>query len=527
MKRLACLILILTILVSGLFCVQNIHAQIGGGETIASNTEWTVADSPVNFNGSVTVATGKTLTIDPGVTVNLGMYYLLVDGTLTAEGNASNQIVFTSNVNSGNQTLENSPAEPIIFGSTSTPWSAATDSGSIIQNAVLDGIFLSIDNASPEIDTCLFNFATESVAPITINGGSPVISNNIIDYNDQSSSDSTYINVYGGTPLIASNQFEGDVFGSSNIGIYVSSGAPVITNNTFAAGYGDNCDGVKVFSGTPQITNNQFEGSGYLTGIVDSSSSFITVSDNVFSNCLSGVTAQDESILTVEGNSFLKGTDGIDIISSGATLTITDNLIDSNSRYGINGGGNINSNTITNNQIGIHNPPSGVISNNNIVGNTENGITATIESINAQDNWWGITDTATINQTIYDSKDDYHLGTIQFTPFLTQPSSTAPAIPIYTPTITPIPPPAPTATPTPTDAPPATPLSTPAQDSQSFLNQVGALLNLNMITTAMATALVLVWVIVILGYAAKSGISKYKDRKNKKSGFTAFFEDKS
>ena len=158
----------------------------------------------------------------------------------------------------------------------------------------------------------------------------------------------------------------------------------------------------------------------------------------MFSNCLSGITAQTGSILTVEGNSFLKGTDGIDI-SSGASLTITDNLIDSNSRYGINGGGNINSNTITNNQIGIHNPLTGIISDNNIVGNTENSITATNENINAQNNWWGITDTATINQTIYDSKDDFHLGTVMFVPFLAQPSPTAPAIPSYTPTITPIP----------------------------------------------------------------------------------------
>ena len=277
----------------------------------------------------------------------------------------------------------------------------------------------------------------------------------------------------GGTPLIASNQFEGEFSGYSNIGIDVSSGAPVINNNTFAAGYGNNSDGINVISGIPQITNNQFEGNEYLTGIVDSSPSSITVSNNVFSSCLSGITAQVGSILTVEGNSFLRGTDGIDI-SSGTSVTITDNLIDSNSRDGINGGGNINSNTITNNQIGIHNPPSGVISYNNIVGNTQNSITATVEDINAQNNWWGITDTATINQTIYDSKDDYHLGTIQFTPFLTQPSSTAPAIPIYTPTITPVPTPAPTATPTLTDEPPATPLSTPAQDSQSLVNQLGA-----------------------------------------------------
>jgi len=124
----------------------------------------------------------------------------------------------------------------------------------------------------------------------------------------------------------------------------------------------------------------------------------------------------------------LGGNDGLDILS-GASLTITGNLIDSNSRFGISGDGYIDSNTITNNKVGIHNPPSGIISNNNIVENTLNSIDATTADVNAQNNWWGITDTQTINQTIYDSKVDSTLGTIIFVPFLTQPSSKAPSIP--------------------------------------------------------------------------------------------------
>ena len=37
-----------------------------------------------------------TLMIDPGVTVNLGMYGLYVSGTLNATGDASNEIIFTA-----------------------------------------------------------------------------------------------------------------------------------------------------------------------------------------------------------------------------------------------------------------------------------------------------------------------------------------------------------------------------------------------------------------------------------------------
>jgi hypothetical protein len=136
-----------------------------------------------------------------------------------------------------------------------------------------------------------------------------------------------------------------------------------------------------------------------------------------------------------------------------------------------------------------------------------NSITATTANIDAENNWWGIIDTQTINQTIYDAKVDSHLGTVIFVPFLTQPSQTAPAIPISTPIITPVP--TPMLTPTPTEEPViTTPTSTPNQYSQSFVYQVSTIINLNLITTGTAIILILAWLIVILGYAAKRGISK-------------------
>ena len=391
-----------------------------------------------------------------------------------------------------NYTINYSSA-PILFASSSTPWSGDNNSGSIIQNAILNAIDLQISGASPKIDNCLFNFTSQYPPLISISGGSPIISNSTIGYNGPGSSDYVNsINIYGGTPLITNNLFEGDYSGSNN-------------------------DGINVYSGAPLITNNQFDGDEYLNAIVSSSTDSFTVSNNIFSNCKSGIEAQTGSILTVEGNSFLSGTDGLDI-ASGASLTITDNLIDSNSRYGITGGGYISSNTITNNQIGIHNPPTGTITNNNIVGNTVNSITATTADIDAQNNWWGITDTQTINQTIYDAKVDSHLGTVTFVPFLTQPSQTAPAIPISTPIITPLP----TLLPTPTPAPAqteepviTTPTSTPIPYSLSFVYQVSNIINLNLITTATAIILILAWLIVILGYAAKRGISKLKDENYK------------
>ena len=504
MKRFVCAVLIVTILVSGLFFVRVAHATIVNG-TLTSDTEWTQADSPIYFNGSVMVSSNVTLTIDAGVTVNFGMYWLNVAGTLIAVGTASNPITFLASNNSSSYPSNYVATATISFGPISIPSSELNCSGSIIRYTSLNEVSVQISNSSPKIDNCLFDFTAPYTQPISIVGGSPTISNCTINYNVQGFTEygnANSISVFNGDPLITNDIFEGNYYNLTSNDICVENGAPVITDNSFAGNYASsNNNGITVNSGTAQITYNKFQGNSYLTGVVDASPSSFTVSGNVFSNCLSGVTAQAGSTLTVEGNSFLRGTDGIDV-NTGASLTITDNLIDSNSRYGINGGGDITFNTITNNQIGIHNPPLGTISNNNIVGNTQWSVTATIEDIDAQNNWWGIADARTINQTIYDLKCDYHLGTITFVPFLTAPDPSAPVIPSSTPTITPVP--TPTTSPQQTSQPIIqTPSPTPTQNSQSFVYQVGSLLNLNVITTFTAVTLVLAWVVVTLGYAAK------------------------
>ena len=181
-----------------------------------------------------------------------------------------------------------------------------------------------------------------------------MISNSTINYNSfDTLLTGTCILALSGNPVITSNVFNGAYASDGGSDISVESGSPSITNNTFAGAYSSTeGNGILIDSGSPQISGNQFQGGGELTAILDGASSPITISNNVFTNCVAGVTVKTGSVLTIQGNSFLRGTDGIDI-ASGAQVTITGNLIDGNRNFGIHGGAaDVTLNTITNNQVG-------------------------------------------------------------------------------------------------------------------------------------------------------------------------------
>ncbi len=353
------------LMVSGLILVGTIHfvpvqASTDVTGIINSDITWTKANSPYVFTGAVGVGSGVTLTIEPGVTVNIGSYYLQVSGTLDARGSNLDNIVFISETPSyGN----------IAFTDSSTSWNEQIGSGCIIENAVLDSTSISMNEVSPKINN------NTIIAAINVDGSSAIITNNII-MDD--------IGVHSSSPTINNNS----ILGGINIGSDSPSGdSPVIANNTIEGGDAGNGIGIN------------FEGGPY-------------IADNVISGCRTGVSARGVQA-TIERNLIINNIEGIYVLSG--TIQIRNNTIKDN---------------FVAIRIRSYSPSFASIIYNNIENNSQNSIyLEDTGDVNASYNWWGTTDTQLIELTIHDNKNDFNVGTVTFTPFLTTPNTEAMPIP--------------------------------------------------------------------------------------------------
>jgi parallel beta-helix repeat protein len=323
---------------------------------ITSDTTWTKANSPYNLTGNIAIDKGVTLTIEPGVTVNLNDYYIRVNGTLTAKGTSADNILF----NGGS----------LEFTQLSSSWNEQTGTGNIIENSIINSL-LATGGGSP---TIINNKITESV---TIGGNSPIISKNTID-------------------------ITGSEWLSSTIGVWiVEENSAYISDNTISGSF--DTAAIQIDGGSPTIERNRI------------------------SNNYGHGSSQDYHQAGI-------------LISSNASPIIKQN-------------------TITKNAVGIslEGSPTPTIVNNNIEENSNYNLRmkpGVQVDIAASNNWWGTTDIATIDEKIYDYNDDFNLGKVNYTPFLTEPNTQAvpdPNAPLPT---------------TPAQTPSTSPTPTPSQEPQ-------------------------------------------------------------
>lgn len=197
------------------------------------------------------------------------------------------------------------------------------------------------------------------------------------------------------SPTITQNQFS-----YNNKAIVLGGSSSVITHNYFS----NNGVGISVSELSSKIKHNQFHNNGRAIKV------------HTWGN-----------LAEIHNNSILNNNYGIEVYDG--CPTITNNTIAFNNGCGLYIHGTlltiqVRYNAIAHNGIGIEmdgrKGPN--FEYNNINHNIDYNFYSTIaacDNITAYNNWWGVTDVDSINQSIYDYYDDFNYGKVNYVPFLT------------------------------------------------------------------------------------------------------------
>ena len=214
--------------------------------------------------------------------------------------------------------------------------------------------------------------------------------------------------------------------------------------------------GIKLEYAAPFISNNSFLNGPY--GVNGNSGPGLVISDNTFKSSSIAVDGPGPGSIQrnkldgagisiiwgdfeVASNRIING--GIGATLPQETVVFTGNLVANNNiglRVGDDAMIDTGSITITNNtivsnsQAGIHLiGTSPLIQHNNLPGSgtvyaLQNNVASSIAStVNARQNWWGTTDVTKIQAMIFDGQDEFGLGTVDYSDFLTAPGPDNPA----------------------------------------------------------------------------------------------------
>jgi hypothetical protein len=427
--------LLAAILIGGLILANalrfgTVQASTEVTGMIYSSTTWTRANSPYNLTSSITVASGVTLTIEPGTIVQLNEYHLQINGTLIARGTSNDPINFHGGkpISTGGWKITTGDNDySIVFSPSSMNWSQQTQSGCIIENAVIGNLV--INGGSPKISNSF-------LGNIDIWGGTPEISNNTVVGG---------IGVYAGSAVITNNTVSQQYHyfwelvaqrydRNNNVIIITRKATPFVSGNVIIGNISQVTQGIGFETENATITNNTIYGCyGRGIGFYEGTGNAL-ISDNTIYDCSYGIGINETGLLYGDHN---------------AVITIQRNLI-RNTTLGIDSTlpVTVENNTIENNNVGIATSAPLSVTYNNIEDNNQSVYLSSSNNLNATNNWWGTTDTQAISQSIHDLDDDSTLGKVTFVPFLTEPNPATSGQSV-TPTSTPTPKPSqePTLTP--------------------------------------------------------------------------------
>jgi hypothetical protein len=308
--RLACLATALL-----LVCTAPAAAQTYVTGALSSNATWTIAGSPYEVTGDVTLGPGVTLVIQPGVEVRFrSQRRLTVAGALIARGTALAPIRFTST----SQPATRAFWRNIEFSDTATDAvfdsGGAYASGSIIEHAIIEGAgygpsaALHLTDASPLLSA--LTMRTNNLQGIIgsfsehLRSGPLKILNSDLSGHTSSAIDISYPNhdIVVQDNWIHDNQLAGFPAGDLTRGLALDATRGV------AAG---------VPNGTARIVGNTFTRNG--TGIYNDGSS-----------------AGAAVTVLIENNAFIDNRRGIEHWSNGhGTFTMTRNLFRGHTRGGL------------------------------------------------------------------------------------------------------------------------------------------------------------------------------------------------
>lgn len=255
--------------------------------TISSNTTWTLANSPYVVTGDVTVASGVTLTVEPGVIVKFAAgKSLIVNGNLDAQAGPSSVIYFTSDKDDvGGDTNGDGTATSPARGD----WAHIRVAGSAVMDYVEvryggKGLYsglvyltgsLTLRNATltESYSTGLYRYSSSGAVTVE----QSAIRNN--------ATSGIYLSG-SGAPSITNSTIQGN----STYGVYVSAtNHAYINGNTFS---GNGSTAVYVMAGNPawngQVTGNTFQTSASNPVTVNFSGGGLAATSDLSGNTFTG-----------------------------------------------------------------------------------------------------------------------------------------------------------------------------------------------------------------------------------------------